>query len=58
VTGEEFFIWIRRNPLKAPIPPKKIKEIQAIFLGFIWICLDFLGRICGARGPSRFTGKG
>jgi hypothetical protein len=42
--GEEFFIWIRCNPLKSP---DSAKEIQAFLLGFIWFCLDLFGANTG-----------
>jgi hypothetical protein len=54
---EENFIWIRRNPLKSPIPPKESKEIQAFFLGFPWISLDEFGRRAG-RLASQLAGRG
>src|SRR5580704_19795129 len=39
--GKDFFIWIRCNPLKSP---DSAKEIQAFFLGFIWLYWDLFGR--------------
>jgi hypothetical protein len=41
--GQDFFIWIRRNPLKSLDSTKGIQGNEAIFLGFPWIHLDFLG---------------
>jgi hypothetical protein len=40
--GEDFFIWIRRNPL---ISPDSAKGIQGNPSFFSWIPLDFLGFI-------------
>jgi hypothetical protein len=50
---EDFFIWIRCNPLKSPDSAKESKEMQAFLFGFIWFCLDLFGAhspygcICG-----------
>jgi hypothetical protein len=43
-TRVDFFYFFARNPLKSPIRTNKSKEIQAILLGFIWICLDGIRR--------------
>ena len=43
----EFFIWIRRNPLKSP---ESAKGIQGNPSFFSWNCLDLLGFIwCSAQ---------
>ena len=39
---EDFFIWIRRNPLKSPVSAKGIQGNPSFFP---WICLDFLAAI-------------
>jgi hypothetical protein len=44
---EDFFIWIRRNPLKSP---ESTKEIQGNASFFPWFCLDFLAFILPAAG--------
>jgi hypothetical protein len=53
MAGEVFFIWIRRNPLKSP---ESAKEIQAFFLGFLWISLLLFGanspRGCATPGQT------
>jgi hypothetical protein len=38
--GKDFFVWIRRNPLKRPDSAKGIQEIQSLFP---WISLDLFG---------------
>jgi hypothetical protein len=45
--GKDFFVWIRRNPLKRPDSAKGIQRnpslfpwISLNFLGFPWIYLD------------------
>jgi hypothetical protein len=40
-TGTDIFACIRRNPLKSL---DSAKQMQAIFLGFIWITLHLFGR--------------
>jgi hypothetical protein len=41
-SGEDFFIWIGRNPLKSPDSAKRIQGNQS---DFIWFCLVLLGFI-------------
>jgi hypothetical protein len=46
---EDFFIWIRRNPLKSP---ESTKEIQGNPSFFPWFYLDLLGFILPAACPG------
>ena len=50
---EKFFIWIRCNPLKRPNSAKESKEMQAFFLGFIWISWIYLAAKPNPRHRAR-----
>jgi hypothetical protein len=62
-TGEEFFIWIRRNPLKSPDSTKEIQGNPSYFpwihLDLAWISLDeFAGRADRLASPVRLVELG
>jgi hypothetical protein len=40
LSGGKLYYFFLCNPLKSPDRPKESKEIQAFFLGFVWIGLE------------------
>jgi hypothetical protein len=50
LSEKDFFIWIRRNPLKRP---NSAKGIQGNASFFPWISLDFLAFIWRRRAAGR-----
>jgi hypothetical protein len=44
----KFFSFFGCKPLKRPVSPKGIKEIQAFLFGFPWIFLDLFGSLYAA----------
>jgi hypothetical protein len=52
--GKDFFIWIRRNPLKSPDSAKGIQGNPSFFP---WFYLDFLAFICICLATAAEPGR-